>query len=159
MPIGIDRNEVQRLVAEEQGQLVEVLPAPEFKEEHLPGAAQEPSGGDLARRDVPTCFLADDLHEVRQRVRESLWETCMVVNEQGIVLGRLGRKALCADSDQTVEAAMMEGPSTVRPSIGGSALLERMIDNGLTSFVVTTADGKLVGVVLREEAEKVLAQH
>ena len=33
-----------------------------------------------------------------------------------------------------------------------------MIDNGLTSFVVTTADGKLVGVVLRHEAEKVLAQ-
>jgi CBS domain-containing protein len=82
----------------------------------------------------------------------------MVVNERGIVLGRLGRKALRADLDQTVEEAMTEGPSTVRPSIGGSALLKRMIDNGLTSFVVTTADGKLVGVVLREEAEKVFAQ-
>ena len=82
----------------------------------------------------------------------------MVVNEQGIVLGRLGRKALRADSDQTVEQAMTEGPSTVRPSIGGSAVLKRMIDDGLTSFVVTTADGKLVGVVLRKEAEGVLAQ-
>ena len=119
---------------------------------------QEPSGGDLAQRDVPTCLLEDDLRQVRERVRASGWETCMVVNEHGIVLGRLGRKALRADSDQTVEEAMTEGPSTVRPSIGGSALLKRMIDNGLTSFVVTTADGKLVGVVLREEAEKVLAQ-
>ena len=119
---------------------------------------QEPSGGDLARRDVPTCLLEDDLQEVRQRARASGWETCMVVNEHGIVLGRLGRKALRADSDQTVEEAMTEGPSTVRPSIGGSALLKRMIDNGLTSFVVTTADGKLIGVVLREEAEKLLAQ-
>jgi len=53
---------------------------------------------------------------------------------------------------------MTEGPSTVRPSIGGSALLKRMTANRLTSFVVTTADGKLVGVVLREEAEKELAQ-
>jgi Mg/Co/Ni transporter MgtE len=119
---------------------------------------QEPSGGDLARRDVPTCLLEDDLQEVRQRARASGWKTCMVVNEHGIVLGRLGRKALRADSDQTVEEAMTEGPSTVRPSIGGSALLKRMIDNGLTSFVVTTAGGKLIGVVLREEAEKVLAQ-
>jgi CBS domain-containing protein len=32
-----------------------------------------------------------------------------------------------------------------------------MRDNNLDSFVVTTADGKLVGVVLREEAEATLA--
>jgi rhodanese-related sulfurtransferase len=42
MPIGIDRNEVQRLVAEEQAQLVEVLPAAEFEEEHLPSAINIP---------------------------------------------------------------------------------------------------------------------
>jgi Mg/Co/Ni transporter MgtE len=107
---------------------------------------------------VPTCLLEADLREVRQHVRASGWETCLVVNEQGIVLGQLGRKALQADSDQTVEEAMMEGPSTVRPSIGAGALLERMTDKGLTSFVVTTSDGKLVGVVLRDEAQKVLAQ-
>jgi rhodanese-related sulfurtransferase len=42
MPTGIDRTEVQRLVDEEHGQLVEVLPAPEFEEEHLPGAINIP---------------------------------------------------------------------------------------------------------------------
>jgi rhodanese-related sulfurtransferase len=42
MPKGIDRNEVQRLVAEEQAQLVEVLPHAEFEEEHLPGAINIP---------------------------------------------------------------------------------------------------------------------
>ena len=42
MPIGIDRTGLQRLVAEEQAQLVEVLPAPEFEEEHLPGAINIP---------------------------------------------------------------------------------------------------------------------
>jgi Mg/Co/Ni transporter MgtE len=120
--------------------------------------AQEPSGGHLARRDVPTCLLEADLREVRQRVRASGWETCIVVNQHGIVLGQLGRKALQADSDQTVEEAMTDGPSTVRPSIGAGTLLQRMNDKGLTSFVVTTPDGKLVGVVLRDEAQKVLAQ-
>jgi len=39
---GIDRNELQRLVAEKQAQLVEVLPAPEYAEEHLPGAINIP---------------------------------------------------------------------------------------------------------------------
>ena len=41
MPTGIDREEVQRLVAE-GAQLVEVLPHPEYEEEHLPGAINIP---------------------------------------------------------------------------------------------------------------------
>jgi rhodanese-related sulfurtransferase len=42
MPKGIDRNEVQRLVAESNAQLVEVLPRPEYEQEHLPGAINVP---------------------------------------------------------------------------------------------------------------------
>lgn len=42
MPKGVDRNEVQRLVAEKHAQLVEVLPTPEYEEEHLPGAISVP---------------------------------------------------------------------------------------------------------------------
>jgi rhodanese-related sulfurtransferase len=42
MPTTIDRREVQRLLAEEQAQLVEVLPAPEYDDEHLPGAINIP---------------------------------------------------------------------------------------------------------------------
>jgi rhodanese-related sulfurtransferase len=38
MPAPIDRHELQRLLAEEQVQLVDVLPAAEFAEEHLSGA-------------------------------------------------------------------------------------------------------------------------
>ena len=41
MPTAIDRNEVQRLTAA-GAQLVEVLPAAEFEEEHLPGAINIP---------------------------------------------------------------------------------------------------------------------
>jgi rhodanese-related sulfurtransferase len=37
MPNAIDRHEVQRLLAEQQAQLVEVLPEAEFEDEHLPG--------------------------------------------------------------------------------------------------------------------------
>jgi rhodanese-related sulfurtransferase len=42
MPIAIDREEVQRLVADEAAQLVEVLPAKEFGEEHITGAINIP---------------------------------------------------------------------------------------------------------------------
>jgi len=115
--------------------------------------AEQPSGRDVARADVPTCLLSDDLSEVRRRVRESEWETCIVVNDGGVVLGRLGRKAIGSDDDQSVEEAMTEGPSTVRPSIRLDVLLKRMQSNKLNSWLVTTPDGKLVGLVFRSQAE------
>ena len=37
MPTSIDRQELQRLLAEQEAQLVEVLPADEYADEHLPG--------------------------------------------------------------------------------------------------------------------------
>jgi len=114
----------------------------------------EPTSGDLARRDVPTCALDDDLRAVRERVRAAGWDTCIVVNETRVVLGRLGRRALHADDDASVEDAMTEGPRTVRPSIGASALLERMRPDDLTSFLITTPDGRLVGLVLRADLER-----
>ncbi|MDQ4005155.1 MAG: rhodanese-like domain-containing protein [Actinomycetota bacterium] len=42
MPEVIDRTEVQRLLRDENAQLVEVLPKEEFDEEHLPGAINLP---------------------------------------------------------------------------------------------------------------------
>lgn len=41
MPRGIDRDEVRRLLAQ-GAQLVEVLPSPEYEEDHLPGATHLP---------------------------------------------------------------------------------------------------------------------
>ena len=49
---------------------------------------------------------------------------------------------------------MTEGPSTVRPSLGASALLDRMRPESLTSFLITTSDGRLVGLVLRDDLER-----
>ena len=43
MPIQIDRSKVQSLV-EGGAQLVEVLPAEEYEEDHLPGAVSIPLG-------------------------------------------------------------------------------------------------------------------
>jgi CBS domain-containing protein len=107
--------------------------------------------GDVARRDVPTCLLSDRLSEARERVRAAGWDTCVVINEERVVVGRLGRKAIASDSDETVEEAMTPGPSTVRPSIGADALLERMRERKLTSSVVTTPDGRLVGLARRDD--------
>jgi Mg/Co/Ni transporter MgtE len=119
--------------------------------------AETPTAGEVARRDVPTCTLDDDLRAVRQRARDEGWDTCFVVADDRVVLGRLGRRALASDEDSTVENAMSEGPSTVRPSIGIDALIKRMDDRELMTFPVTTPDGRLIGLVRRADAEKALA--
>jgi Mg/Co/Ni transporter MgtE len=141
MPGPIDRDELQRLVTEHYG-----LP-------HEGTNVPERLAGNVAHQNVPTCALDDDLGRVRARVRAAGWDTCIVVNEQRVVLGRLGRKVLASDGAESVEQAMTPGPSTVRPSIGADALLERIRSRNLTSFLVTTPDGRLVGLALLSDLE------
>ena len=42
MPTPINRDELRRLLADEQAQIVEVLPPDEYDDEHLPGAINIP---------------------------------------------------------------------------------------------------------------------
>lgn len=98
---------------------------------------------------MPTCELADDLRLVRQRVQGSGWEQCVVVNDERVVLGRLGRVALAQDNDEMVEEAMRPGPSTIRPNTSLANVLERLERQNLQTALVTTNDGRLVGVIRR----------
>src|SRR5712691_547448 len=102
-------------------------------------AAHERSAGDAADPNVPTCRLEDDLGRVRERVRASGWDHCIVVNAGRIVLGRLGRRALRGDDAQTVEQAMSNGPSTIRPNVPLAQLLQRLERQGLHTALVTTS--------------------
>ncbi|MGH3032475.1 MAG: rhodanese-like domain-containing protein [Gaiellaceae bacterium] len=60
MPKAIDRHELQRLLADEQAQLVEVLPEAEFADEHLPGAINIP----LKRLDAEATAALEHAHPV-----------------------------------------------------------------------------------------------
>ncbi len=112
-----------------------------------------PNVGELTRRDVPTCRLGDRLAEVQERVREAGWDVCIVVSDAGVVLGRLGRKALQAAAGE-VEGAMTPGPGTIRPSVPLETVVKRLRERDLTSALVTTSDGRLVGVLRLGDAER-----
>ena len=112
--------------------------------------------GAYLHADVPTCALEEPLPAVCERVRAAGEDTCFVVNEQRIVLGRLGRTALARDDDVTVEVAMTAGPSTVRPSLDLAAAIERMRKQKLSNLPVTRPDGVLLGLVRRDDAEQAL---
>jgi CBS domain-containing protein len=124
----------------------------------LEGAeGSETRAGAHVRTDVPTCRAHDRLRQVCERLDESGWDTCFVVDERRVVLGRIGRRAIRGREDVSAEQAMTLGPSTIRPSARLRAVVEGMRTQKLRSLPVTTCDGRLVGLLLREDAERALA--
>jgi hypothetical protein len=75
-----------------------------------------PRVADVLRRDVPTCGPDERVAVARERATG--WDECVVVNEAGVVLGSLRRKALDGDADATAADVMDPGPSTYRLDVG-----------------------------------------
>ena len=121
--------------------------------------ARLPRAGDVARRDVPTCSLADRLGDVRERAKRDGWDVCVVVNEEHVVLGLLRAKELEAPAGQTAEQAMRPGPSTFRPYVAIMELAERLREHDVASSPITTSDGRLVGLLRREDASNAALEY
>ena len=114
--------------------------------------------GDVADAEVPTCGLTERVGAVRARVRAAGSETCVVVNSDRIVLGLLRTSELDGDPQATVEAVMRPGPKTFRPNVTLQELLKSMRDHDIrTNSLVTTLEGRLVGIISRADAEATLA--
>src|SRR5215510_7514090 len=120
--------------------------------------AARPRAGSLARKDVPTCRLDERLGEVRERVRNLGWSAAVVVNDQDIVLGLLRAHELELDGDLTVAQAMRPAPSTYRPYVSAEEMAHAMVDHDRESSPITTSDGKLVGLLLREDVLKLVGR-
>ena len=93
--------------------------------------------------DFPTCAPTDLVAEVAQAVDGG---ECLVLNETGVVLGRL---RIRGDHPEraTAEEAMHPGPTTVRANADLVETLQRMHARSVASIVVTTPEGVLLGVV------------
>jgi CBS domain-containing protein len=115
--------------------------------------ASAPTIGEAARRDVPTCAPAEKVGAVRERVQKAGWDRCVVVNKERVVLGLLRESEPSSDPTPSVEEAMRNGPATFRPNEPVGNMAKRMRDRGATAVLVTTSDGKLVGLLYREDVE------
>ena len=113
--------------------------------------AQRPRLVDVVRRDAPTCSLAERLGDVRDRVIAAGWDACVVVSQDRVVLGLLRAKELQADPHLLVEHVMRPGPSTYRPSVSVEEMRRTMTERNLENSPVTTSDGKLVGLVRKQD--------
>jgi hypothetical protein len=117
-----------------------------------------PYAGELIEPEPPTCALSDSVADVRAALEGSRCGFCLVATEHPIVLGRVRRSALNeVDPSAAAESLMEAGPSTVRPNRNDRELIERLAKRDLTTALVTTPEGCLIGVFDRADAERRLA--
>jgi CBS domain-containing protein len=113
--------------------------------------SHRPRLADVVRRDVPTCSLGERLGDIRSRADAAGWDACVVLSGDRVVLGLLRAAELQADPGLLVDQVMRPGPSTYRPFVSVDEMRRTMIDRGMESCPVTTSDGKLVGLVRKED--------
>lgn len=94
---------------------------------------------DAADREAPTCAPDTPIGELGA-------QSVIVVNEHGIVLGRVtaGDRSHAVG---TAETAMEPGPATVRAHEPLDELLLRMQRRNVAEMIVSTPEGRLLGVV------------
>ncbi len=119
--------------------------------------AVELRAGSIVRSSVPTCRPHTLVSEASAAARAAGWDVCIVVNENGIVLGRLRGDQLDSTLQEPVEAVMELGPTTTRADDDLAGLVERMQRRNVGSILVTDPDGRLIGVLRREDGQAALS--
>ncbi|MDP8932400.1 MAG: CBS domain-containing protein [Actinomycetota bacterium] len=109
-----------------------------------------------ARTEVPTCTLAASVADARKEVEASDLDFVVALDD-GVVVGRVNRDALGGLADDTPLGGILEeGPTTARASDDLGDLVERMRRAETESIILTSKEGRLLGVLLRDEAEAAL---
>lgn len=117
--------------------------------------ADPPTAGGAARDDVVRCAVGDGAAGVLDAVEGSPYPFALVTGEGGVLLGRVRASALRErDGDRPVGEIMELGPSTVRPHRAAGELAEQLAERELRWAIVSTPEGRLVGVASREELER-----
>ena len=103
------------------------------------------------RGDVVTCRLDDRVHELRDRIADSPFGFALVTGPGGVLLGRVRGSSLDCDPNLRAEEVMEAGPSTVRPDKPAGAVASRLDKRGLWFAIVTTPEGRLLGIACRQD--------
>jgi CBS domain-containing protein len=109
---------------------------------------------DVMDRDVPTCAPDERVVDVVARIDHRSEGICVVVNDGGVVQGRLRLNRLDPADDGAVEEVMEPGPVTVRADAPLTETLQRMKDRRAASLIISDPDGVLLGVLRRRSDDE-----
>lgn len=104
---------------------------------------------DVAERDVATCTVDERVGEVRDRLRRTGSDLCVVVDSQRIVLDLVEGVSADTPSDTRVEFVMRSNPITFRPNVPVGQLPDYLKAPTTPLALVTTSDGVLLGLLRR----------
>jgi CBS domain-containing protein len=108
----------------------------------------------VARDDVVRCAPNDRVSAVRDAIERSPYPFALVTGREGMLLGRIRGSALDREPDRPIGELMELGPSTVRPHRAAGEIAERLAEGDLRWAIVTTPQGRLVGVASRRDLER-----
>src|SRR5437764_9255057 len=117
----------------------------------LPTAGRGPTSPRVSlamETDVPTCSPAEAAAGALARARATGWDICVAVNDAGVVQGRL-TVGMAVPQGAVVADVMESGPATVRANEDLVAALDRMRKRKVTTLLVTTPEGRLLGAQRR----------
>jgi CBS domain-containing protein len=120
--------------------------------------ATEPRVVDALRSDVVTCSLGDHAEDVLQALEDAPFGFALVLDEAGVLLGRVRRSALRDQPDGVIADVLEPGPSTIRADAAPADIAERLTERSLSAAIVTDPDGRLLGVVTPGELRALISE-
>jgi CBS domain-containing protein len=115
---------------------------------------EAPIAGRVMRADAVLCRPTDRISHVRELIEASPYPFALVTTDEGTLLGRAPLSALDSASEHPVWDVAEPGPKTFRPHVSAEKVAEVLADKELRWAVVTTPEGRVLGVASREDLER-----
>jgi CBS domain-containing protein len=113
-----------------------------------------PIAGRAMRDDAALCRPTDRLSDVCELIERSPYPFALVTSADGTLLGRAPSSALDPASERPVWDVAESGPKTFRPHAAAEKVAGVLADKGLRWAIITTPEGRFLGVAAREDLER-----
>jgi CBS domain-containing protein len=113
-----------------------------------------PIAGRVMRGDAALCRRSDRMSEVCKLIERSPYPFGLVTSDDRTLLGRAPSSALDPASARPVWDVAEPGPKTFRPHAAAEKVAGVLADLGLRWAIITTPEGRLLGVASRDDLER-----
>ncbi len=113
-----------------------------------------PIAGRAMRADAVLCRPQDRIADVYKALERSPYPFALVTSDDRTVLGRAPASALDPASERAVFDVAEPGPKTFRPHAAADKVAGFLADKGFRWAIVTTPEGRFLGVASREDLER-----